>query len=183
MVGDDPRVFHAEGNFREDFDRQVQDLREREVLAFSDEITEITLKKGGKEMKIVRAEPPPSADRTSKEDTQERPRSGATQWKTADGRPVNGEEVDQIVNTLSRLICDGFIEDRTKDDFHRPLFTATLKGSGTYSISLFEKEDKGYPAVSSGSDYPFLISEWKASKIMKDLSSMPGEGKEGGSPH
>lgn len=183
MVGDDPRVFHAEGNMRQDFDRQVPDLRDREVLAVRGEITEIVLNKGGEEMTILRAEPSVSEEQSGKEGGQEMPPAGGLPWKTADGRPVKGEDVEGIVSTLSRLICDGFIEDRTKDDFRHPLYTVTLKGAGTYTVSLFEKGDSGYPAVSSESDYPFLISEWKASRIMKDFSGLLEEGKEGTDPH
>lgn len=42
----------------------------------------------------------------------------------------------------------------------------------TYSISFFEKEDNKHTAVSSESEYPFLISDWKAKKIMKDLKTL-----------
>jgi len=83
--------------------------------------------------------------------------------------------VDEIVSTLSNLECDEFIENKNKDDYKSPLYTLTLKGINTYSISLFEKKDNKHPAVSSQSDYPFLLSEWKAKRIMKDLSSFTEE--------
>ncbi len=90
----------------------------------------------------------------------------------ADGSPVKAEEIDEIISSLSNFQCDEFIEDRKKDDFKSPLFTLTLKGINTYTISLFEKEDDQYPGISSESEYPFFISEWKAKRIMKELDSL-----------
>jgi hypothetical protein len=62
--------------------------------------------------------------------------------------------------------------DKTKEDLKSPVFTATLKGLNTYTISIFEKKDEQYPAVSSGSEYPFLLSERKANQIMKDFKGL-----------
>jgi hypothetical protein len=174
MIDDDHRVFHAEGNIKSDFNKTISDLRDKTVMAFTDDITEIILKKGREEMTVVKATAPVSVDVTreqSKEEEQKTEEPGP-KWTTADGKKVKENEVDGIVNTLSNLLCDEFIEDRTKDDFKSPIFTATLKGVNTYMIFLFEKKDNQYPAISSESEYPFLISEWKADEIMKDFGSL-----------
>ena len=42
----------------------------------------------------------------------------------------------------------------------------------TYAISLFKNVSSAYPAVSSESSLPFLIAEWKAQKIMKDVGEL-----------
>ncbi|MBW1947401.1 MAG: hypothetical protein JRI33_05620, partial [Deltaproteobacteria bacterium] len=34
------------------------------------------------------------------------------------------------------------------------------------------KDDKSYPAVSSGSDYPFLLPDWEADNWMKGPQEM-----------
>jgi hypothetical protein len=53
--------------------------------------------------------------------------------------------------------------------------TVLLKGVQPYSVSLFEKDANQYIAVSSESGYPFLLPEWKAKRIMKDLDSLTEE--------
>lgn len=174
MIGDDHRVYHAEGNIKNEFNKTVSDLRDKLVMKFSDEIAEVTMKKAGNEMTVIRTTPPASVDITDKDS--KTVVEDVTKWIAADGSPVKVEEIDEIIDTLSNFQCDEFIGDREKDDFKSPLFTLTLKGINTYKISLFEKEDDQYPGISSESEYPFFISEWKAKKIMKEFDSLkPGE--------
>ncbi|HDY89929.1 MAG TPA: DUF4340 domain-containing protein [bacterium] len=177
MLDDNHRVYHSKGTIRRDFDRTVSELRDKKVMSFSDEISEIVLKKGGEEMTIIRAEAPVSVDVTEEKKAPHAPEEEVQKWTTADGKSLNDSEVDGIVSTLSALQGDDFIEDKTKEDLKSPIFTATLKGMNTYTISLFEKKDEQYPAVSSGSEYPFLLSEWKADKIMKDFEGLIEEEK------
>jgi hypothetical protein len=175
MVDDDPRVFHAAGNLRSAFDRNVPDLRDKTVMAFKDDITEVSLKKGKEELRLLRAAPV-SEEVSGKGGEEAAPGKEGPKWTTAGGEPVNDGEVEGIITTLSHFLCDAFIGNKTKDDFTSPVFTATLKGAGTYRISFFKEEGNQYPGVSSESDYPFLVSEWKAKKIMKDFSSLHGGG-------
>lgn len=177
MLDDDPRVFHAEGNIKNVFDKKVPDLRDKKVMAISDDIAELVLKKGNEEIKIMRSEDPVSVNVTEKEKEEAKPVEAGPKWITSEGQAVKEGEVDEMVHTLSNFLCDEYIEDKTKDDFKSPIFTATLKGVNTYSISLFAKKDNQHPAVSSESAYPFLISESKAKKIMKDLGSLLEEVK------
>jgi hypothetical protein len=177
MLDDNHRVYHSKGTIRRDFDRTVSELRDKKVMSFSDEISEIVLKKGGEEMTIIRSEAPVSIDVTEKEKGPHAPKEEVQKWTTADGKSLKDSEVDGMIKTLSSLQGDDFIEDETKEDLQSPIFTATLKGLDTYTISIFEKMDDRYPAVSSGSEYAFLLSEWKANKIMKDFAGLIEEEK------
>jgi len=171
MIGDDHRVFHAEGNIRADFSRTVPDLRDKKVLAVQDDISELTLKKGDKTLTIVKATAPVSVDVNEKKD-EEQPVEEGPKWTTADGRPAKDSEIDSIISSLSDYQCDNYIEGKTKQDFTSPVYTAVFKGTKEYSISFYEKQDEKYPAVTSENDYPFIVSEWKAKKIMKELDSL-----------
>jgi hypothetical protein len=172
LLGDDHRVYHADGNLKNEFDKTVPDLRDRKVMSFSDDIVEITLKKGDDTLTIVKATAPVSVDITTQKEG-EPEQAEPAKWIIQGGKPVKQKEVDEIVSTISNLDCDDFIEDKRKDDYKSPVYTITLKGAGTYSLSLFEEKDSRHPAVSSQSEYPFLLSERKATKIMKDLNSLP----------
>ncbi len=176
-LDEDYRVYHSKGTIRREFERTVKELRDKKVMSFSDEISEIVLKRGGEEMTIIRAEAPVSVDVTEKGKDPQAPEAEAQKWTTAEGKSLNDTEVDGIVSILSTLKCDDFIADKTKEDLKSPIFTATLKGMNAYTISLFEKKDEQYPAVSSGSEYAFLLSEWKANKIMKDFAGLIEEEK------
>jgi hypothetical protein len=146
-LDDDHRVYHSKGTIRREFDRTVSELRDKKVMSFSDEISEIVLKKGGEELTIIRATAPVSVEVTEKEKDPHAPKEEVQKWTTADGKTLKDGEVDGIVNTLSALQCDDFIEDKGKEDLKSPIFTATLKGLDTFS-------------------------EWKANKIMKDFKGL-----------
>lgn len=170
MVGDDHRVYHAEGNIRNEFNKTVSDFRDKIVMKFSDQIEQIIIRKGDKELNVSRTVPPASVDLTGKEPAEDE--EAVPGWIAADGGPVRAEEIEKIIDAASGFRCDEFIEDKSKEDFTSPLFVLTLKGLKTYTISLFEKEDDKYPGVTSESAYPFLVSEWKAESIMKEPDSL-----------
>ncbi|HDH04196.1 MAG TPA: DUF4340 domain-containing protein [Nitrospirae bacterium] len=172
MLDNDHRVYHAKGALRREFDRTVSELRDKKVMAFSDDITEVALKQGKDEITIVRATAPVSVDVTEKKGKQEKPGESAPKWTTSEGKAVKEDEVNDIIDTLSGFLCDEFIEDKTKEDFKSPVFTVVLKGVNTYTISFFEKIENRYPAISSESEYPFFVSEWKANKVMKKPGSL-----------
>jgi hypothetical protein len=175
LLGDDSRVYHAAGNLKNEFNTTVSDLRDKKVMTISDEIMEITLKKGKDELTIIKETAPVSVDVAGKESRGRPGQAEPAKWIIPGGKSVKQKEVDGIVSTLSNLRCDNFIDDKSRDDSVSPVYTITLRGAGTYSLSLFEKKADQYPAVSSQSEYPFLLSEWKARKIMKDLSSLTEE--------
>jgi len=176
MIDDDHRVFHAEGNIRADFIKTVPELRDKKVMAVQDEITELILTAGDKNMTIVKAAAPVSVD-VNEKNAGDQPVDQGPRWITADNRPVKDSEIDSIIGTLSDYRCDEFIEEKTKQDFTSPVYTATFKGSKEYSISFYEKQDEKYPAVTSESEYPFMVSEWKAKQIMKELDSLVETGQ------
>jgi hypothetical protein len=177
LLDDDYHVYHANGNLRDEFNRTVSDLRDRVVMKFSDQIMELTLKKGNDTLTIARETAPVSADTTSPKEAKQPENPAPSGWIIRGGKTVKQKEVDELVSTLSNLECDSFIENKGKGDYTSPVYTVTLKGAGTYTLSIFKKKDGQYPAVSSQSDYPFLLSEWKAGRIMKDLNSLTEEKK------
>jgi hypothetical protein len=83
--------------------------------------------------------------------------------------------VNRLLNTLSELRCDTFIEDRANEDFTTPVFNIQLKGSQEYSLSIFaktEEKETQHPAISSASKYAFLLTDSQAQGIMKDSSTI-----------
>ncbi len=92
-------------------------------------------------------------------------------WQSADGKLGDDANVKRLLSTLSNLRCDTFIDDRKKEDFTSPLYTVQLKGGRDYKLAIFAKpkqEDPNYPATSSVSDYPFLLSKNIADRILKN---------------
>jgi len=173
----DERVFHARGNFKNNFDFSVDDLRDKLVLALNPaDIKLIQVIKDQQTLTISKSPAPVVVDNTEAEKKSD-PGPGAKKsaWQAADGRPVEETAVNQLLNAVSDLRCEKFIIDRQKEDFTSPLFTLQLKGGQEYSLSIFAKtaeKDTDFPAVSSGSNYPFLLSGSLVDSILIDPSEI-----------
>jgi len=177
MAGDE-RVYHARGNFRNNFDFKADDLRDKLVLALSAvDIQQIQV--AGDQQSLTLNKTPASVvveDTQTEKKTEVTPAANQPVWQSADGRPVDETVVQQILTTASKLRCEKYIIDRRKDEFTSPLYTLQLNGAQEYSLSIFAKtaeEDTNYPAVSSGSDYAFLLSDSQVDRIMKDPIKAP----------
>jgi hypothetical protein len=184
-LDDDPRVYHASGNLKSTFDKKASDLRDKKVLSIDEEITEITLKEGNKEMILVKSSPPVTVavqeqeePKKPEDESEAEENKPVYRWQTQNHEPAKEKEVKEIIQTLSNLQCNSFLEERTKEEFTNPYYTVTLKGVKTYSLSLFERKDNEYIGTSSSSEYVFLVPEWKARSIMKDLDALTEQKEE-----
>jgi len=165
----DHRVFHAGSSFRSDLDAKVDDLRDKTVLQFAkNEIVAVEVNHSGERALFVKnAKALPVDAGEKKPEVQEA--QAAAAWLTPDGRPANDGELNGIIERTSQLSCEGFIEGKGKEDFKEPVYTVLLKGRKDFLLSIFQKDEKeiSYPALSSESPYPFLLSAYQAESIMK----------------
>jgi len=175
-AGDD-RVFHARGNFRNTFDTTVDDLRDKTILTYTpSDIQQIQITEGKQSFMLTRTQPPEKEESpTAEKEESAAPPAQKTVWQTQDGRTGDEAAVSQLLNTLSNLRCETFIEDRGKEDFTTPLINIRLKGSQEYSLSIFaktEEKESEQPAISSTSKYAFRLTDSAAQGIMKDASNI-----------
>jgi hypothetical protein len=169
-LSNDHRVFHAQGNLKSILDRTVSDLRDKVVMKIDEEIVEVVLSEGEKEVVIVKASAPESGNLTEKEGGKEQ--KPLVQWIGTDGQKTKDGEIEELIETVSSLRSDDFVENKTKKDYAAPIYKITLRGTKEYSLSFFGKEDGRYLVLSSESEYPFFLSEWKTKKIKKDLDNI-----------
>jgi len=162
-AGDD-RVFHAQDNISFRFRMAVDDLRDKAVLAFNpEEIEEIRIAQAGANTTLARKKVEATAGQPAP----------AAEWLSADGRSADAGTVQSLLAELSKLSCEKFVTDRDKASFEAPEVTITLKGAAEHALKIFaplSAEDKSRPAVSSGSDYPFILADYQLQQLMK-----PGE--------
>jgi hypothetical protein len=180
-IDTDERVFHARDNFKNTFDQTTDKLRDKKVLSFETaDIDEILITKDQATLTLTRTEAPEEkAPQTEDQSDAQTPPAPKMLWQSADGKLGDDASVKRLLSSMSNLRCDTFIDDRKKEDFTSPLYTVQLKGGQEYKLSIFAKpkeEDPNYPATSSASDYPFLLSKNVADKILKnpeDLMKKP----------
>ena len=178
----DKRVFHAQGNLKNAFDVTVDSLRDKTVLALKPaDIQQINIRIDQQSIAFSRTQAPvevkapaPEQDKTEK-NTAASPPAPKQVWQAATGQPVNDSALNQLLNAVANLRCEKFIDDRKKEDYTSPLFSLEMKGAQDYSLSIFAKtgeDDPNYPAVSSVSKYPFLLSTNQVDRIMQEPSAL-----------
>ena len=176
-LAEDSRVYHANDNFRSKFDQTSDSLRDHAVLAFkAGDIQTVHITKDQASVELVRNEVSiePTASQPEKPETAP-PATAKFEWQDRSGNKVNGQDLNRLLTTLGSLKCTGYIDDRNKDSFTRPIYTVRLHGLHEYQLDIFaklEKDAETYPAVSSGSKYPFLLADSQVQQIMKDPSDM-----------
>lgn len=177
-LGEDPNVYHADGNFRQTFDQSVESLRDKTALSFNiGEITGIELVSGEKHLSLSlenqTANAEPSLEKASEKTDSEAPEPV---WMTDGGAPADEEAVQRLLSQLAYLNCSGYLEGRKKEDFSLPAGTITLKGKETYCLSLYETEgsEMSCPAVSSQNAYPFTLSETACKRLRETLDAILG---------
>jgi hypothetical protein len=173
----DERVFHAQGNLKNAFDVNVDTLRDKTVLSLNAaDIQQININKEQQSLAFTRTQVPVEVKTPDAEKETDAPSAAPKQaWLAANSQPVNESAINQLLNALANLRCEKFIDDRQKEDFKSPQFTIALKGDQDYNLSIFSKaaeNDANYPAVSSGSDYPFELSTSQVERIMKEPSAL-----------
>jgi hypothetical protein len=165
-------IYHAENDLRRDFDKTIPDLRDKIVLKIDGDINELVLTKNKKNLTIRKT----LSTAVMKGKKEQAKQETGPKWRIAGKKPANDAHVDDLINTLSNLTCDDFIEGKEKKDFRAPLYTVLLKGMKTYTLAIYRGKDKTYAEVSSESSYPFQLSRWKAKKIMLDFGSLTAAG-------
>lgn len=178
----DERVYHAQANLKNAFDVSVDSLRDKTVLSLKpNDIQQFNISKAQQTLAFTRTQVPVEVKSSDAEkSTKAAPPAPQQAWQADSGQPVNESALNQLLNALASLRCEKFIDDRKKEDFSSPLFTIALKGAQDYNLSIFPKaaeNDPNFPAVSSGSDYPFELATGQVDRIMKDPPALLQEPK------
>jgi len=162
-------VYHARENFRNAFDLAVDDLRDKQVLAFDkEEIQEIRLIKNGRSLTCTRSAAPATEDQEPA--VEGSPTKEEVSWQSAEGERCDEKKLNRLLAVLSNLHCEKYIDAKEKDALTDPMYRIELKGTQNYSLSIFAKHDvdeRSYPATTSENNYPFLLPEGRAKSIMK----------------
>ena len=174
----DKRVYHAQENFRSKFDQTKDDLRDKTVLTIErSEVRQVEIKDKDGNMVLSMKQVPVEVKVTPDAEQQEEKTapfnniaSDELVWQDEDGNPVKESDINNLFNNVSALKCKSYIADKTRADFTEPMYTVTLTGAKTYTLSVFEKlneDDDTYPAISSENDYSFMLPAYKMDNMVK----------------
>ena len=176
MLAGNPDVYHAQGNFRNDFDQTVESLRDKSVMAFKpDAVTEFTIETAGNTFTLQKV-PAPKAS----EDAAAQPAPEAT-WQIVNGPTMADKKVLSFLTDLSGLKCRAYITDQPKTDFSKPTYLIRIQSEAASTLEIFVPADEKaseFPARSSLRQDPFTLSDFDVDPIKTFLTDLKGDEKE-----
>jgi hypothetical protein len=187
ILAEDPNVYHAQGNFRNDFDQSVENLRDKTVLAFKpEEVTEFVIETADRSLTITKtaASQPVAETGSSAEKPEEDKPAMEPSWQISNGPTVDTQTVASLLADLAALKCRTYLTDRAQTDFSQPTYRIRIQSGETSTLEIFPPadEDAGeVPARSSLRSDPFTLSDFDLDPIKDFLADLNG-GKDDSSP-
>jgi hypothetical protein len=176
MLPDDEKIYLAGGDFRRTFDTPAAELRDMLVLSLTpSEITEIHMEHLSRVLTLIRQDATPVKDtKPPGKDT-----SREVIWKNEKGEQIDKNKVETLLADLSKVYCEGYLDEMTKGSLTEPLFTIRLKGIKEYRLTIYGKTGEKIPAVSTGSESLFVLPSYKFEALQKSMVEIMGKTAKG----
>lgn len=163
------KVYLASGDLPRMFQTPAAELRDMLVFSINPpDITGISIEQHGKKIALNREELPPDK-------SQKKPQKDAVKlsiWKDEKGTVVDKAKIDAFLAVLSKIYCEGYLDDAMKASLTNPVIILKVKGSKEYSLSIFDKTLEKIPALSSQSESPFVFPGYKLDTLKKSLDEI-----------
>ena len=170
---DYPAVYLAQSNLRVALDRDKNSFVDKTVLSFSSaDIEKIQIVANNDQLQLSRRQ-----RETADQNATASP-SSVSNWRDASGGQADKETIDGLLNRLAGLQCQRFMEDKTADDFPEPSTHIVLQNDDKLELKLFSgelPEEEGTVAVSSQSEYPFVLSSFNSQQVVKKVNALLSE--------
>ncbi len=159
-------VFHAPGNFRRSFDKDVEAFRSRKVFSLDRKtLTSLVVEKGDIKRELV----------LEKKEGKEEGKEGGAVWKARDGEAVDPDSVDALVSALADLECSSYAGGSVAKGFDKALFSLVADDGKKETLSLYDKkENEDYPGISSGSSDPFFLASYQGAELVSKIDAVLG---------
>ncbi|MDY0222264.1 MAG: DUF4340 domain-containing protein [Desulfobacterium sp.] len=178
-------VYHAPGDFRRDFDRDVEGFRSKEVFKFDREaLTSLVVEQGDVRRMFFTVQPNDrDMDVETNKDQDQDMDIKSSSWRAEDGNPVDVDKLDSLAADLAYVDCASYTHgdsDNDKDHGTPPLLKIIVtSGSGdrvkTFDLVLHEKtEDNDYRAASSQTIYPFILDAFQGDDLVAGAKAVLG---------
>lgn len=172
MLPGDTRVYLVSGDIPRTFLVPPSDMRDMLVLSLTPpDIARIEIDHNGKKTTLIRSEA--LQDKTgnvSKGETDGKAK--LITWHTETGRTVDKSEVDTFLAGLAKVYCGEYLDDAVKVDLKNPLTVLVMKGAEVHTLSIFRKTGDKVPALSSQSESPFVMPDYKLEDMEKSLNKI-----------
>ncbi len=179
MVGKNKNIYYARGNFRDDFDKDVQALRDKKVFeVHTAAVQAIRVVKGEKSRALTAQEAPRMEKDKGEKDQDDKP---VKSWKSADGKSEDPKTVESLLSTFSFLTCSRYADDKQKNDFQAvgPEYTIKINTHKELVLNLYKiKDSEEFYGISSTNEFVFILSKFDAGQLTDSMDRFLGIKKE-----
>lgn len=171
LPGDD-KIYLAGGDFRRSFDTPVSELRDMLVFSLTpSEITEIRLERSGQVLALSRQ----GASTAKATKPQGKGSPLEVIWKNENGEQPDKNKIDSLLAELSKIYCEGYLDDTMKASLTKPAMILKLKGPKEYTLFIYDKYGEKIPALSSMSESLFVLPGYKFEALKKSMADIMGK--------
>jgi len=160
MLKNDNNIYHAKGSFKSDFDKEMDDFRDKKVLEFKKEsIGQFSVEKDGL-VKTWSAQ-----NKAAQEPGREKSPEDAPEitWRSNDDSLVDPNAIADLLSSMAFLECEKYSYEITRDqlDAQIPLSVISLENPEKMMLKIFKKgaEDQ-LIGISSMNDHVFELSSY-----------------------
>ncbi|NOX34410.1 MAG: DUF4340 domain-containing protein [Deltaproteobacteria bacterium] len=166
MLANDKNIYYANKSFRNDFDKTLEDFRDKKVLEFKEEsINEFTVEKDGLSKTLI-----------SKEEKKDKKQTSVT-WSFKDGTSADKKMISNLMSSVSFLECEKYLDSSAKKELEKekPLCIIRLKGKEKLELKLFKTGKEGIlRGISSTNKYAFVLSQYNGKEIVSNIEKLLG---------
>ncbi len=196
-IDNNKNVYYARGNFRSDFDYDIDGFRDKTILSFNkDTITELKVKKGQNkkefflkvekvaENKIPNDKLDKNAGKPEKDLKNKAVKAAPVKkWESKDNSYFNSSDIKDLISNFTNLKCSRYIYNVSKESYKSkiPLFVIQMKdkknidNNHSIMISIYPKNKNGdYQGICSENNYPFILGSYEGNDILSKVNALLG---------
>lgn len=177
LLAGNPNVYHARGTIARTFDHTVDSLRDKTVFDFDESIVTVMAIQRGEQSAVLTQEP--IEDRGKTPEARDPGIPTSKEWRDGAGNAVDQEAVTQLLNTMARMDCDGYMDDQASERLTDARWSVTFETlEGDFTLLVFPKEneeDNEVPAMASTTPYAFFLNEDRVQRMETSLNALLGD--------
>ena len=148
LLPNDQNIYSTRDNIRSTINKDKDGFRDKTVLASNrNDITELAF--SGNDIDITY--------RKTEDET----------WKTDTGETVDAAQISDLLSRLSSLKCSSWLNETPQTERTPEGYNIAITGVIKQTLTIYGKTDEGYPAVSSDSDFPFILPVYTSERILE----------------
>jgi hypothetical protein len=170
-IEDDLLVYHAREDLRDIFVLDVDEIRDKGVIAFkADEVESISFAGDAKEWTFTR--------KTQPQEGGDKKKGEVYQWESTTGLKAEHGKIVAILDEINSIKCSKYVYDEKSEGEGSPLYVIRVTDKTEHTLTVYANKEEDYRAKSSDNPSSFYLYAWRIDNIKKKFEEISGVIKE-----